>query len=104
MKKLLLLLFLIPNLVMAELPRIAPTDIDPAFALPALEGDELSWKEKQQKAKRFEDAQRKLRELRQQPKKNITDKSYINSLKRECNLLGFSSGTKKFKNCVVELM
>ena len=46
--------------------------------------------------------QQKLKEVSKP--RDITDKDYINSLKKECQSLGFKPNTAKFKQCVMELI
>ena len=47
-------------------------------------------------------AQQKLKEKLKQ--NDITEKDYIDSLKQNCQLIGFSPNTDKFRQCVLELM
>ena len=48
------------------------------------------------------EAQQKLKEKLKQ--NDITDKDYIDSLKQNCQLIGFNPNTDKFRQCVLELM
>ena len=104
MKKLILILLLIPNLVIGEgggyVPGQSMKEYFESSDLPPLEDPE-SWKERQREYKVYQDEQQRLREKKQ---RDITSKSYINSIKRECQLLGFSPNSAEFKNCVMELM
>ena len=81
MKKLLLILLLIPNLVIGEgggyVPGQSMKEYFESSDLPPLEGPE-SWKERQREYKVYQDEQQRLREKKQ---RDITSKSYINSIK-----------------------
>jgi len=52
----------------------------------------------------LEEKEKIKREKEEQQKKDEELKAKLNPYKKECKELGFKEGSKKFKNCVVELM